>query len=273
MKKTVYLSILTIATMVCILVGIAIHVIGGGLGSLFGFGGKNTVDEGSTTSYAKKVDAFTAIDMDLAAVELNIETGDDYAVDYQGISDLRPQVKMDGQKLVIKGSGKKVHFTPKMECKLTVTMPDGVKLSQVNLDIDAGDVEIRNMNAEKLSIDVDAGNIEIYDGSFADVSVDVDAGNVSFENCLTQNVKADADLGNIEWKHCTFDTIIANADMGNVEAHSSQSLQEYKMNFEVDLGNIDVFGKSYSDNYRADGDASKYIEISVNLGNITVDEN
>jgi hypothetical protein len=55
--------------------------------------------------------------------------------------------------------------------------------------------------------------------------------------------------------------------MGNIEVRSSQSLDDYDIQLETDLGSITVNGKSYSGGYHATGSGAKRVEISVNMGN------
>lgn len=269
MKKAVYLTLLTIVTIICILFGVFYHVLGRIAGNGFRIFTKGYYSS-EQCDFSEQIDEFTSIQMDIAAAEVMIEKGDAFSIAYEGIEDLKPQYSVDNKVLNVKSSTKGIHFTTSIVCKLTVTIPEGTKLNGVVFDIDAGNLEAYGLNADKLEIDVDAGNVEVYDAACDRVTIDVDAGNVIFKDGELGSVEASADMGNIEFKSCAFDILEAEADMGNVEVHSSQSLEDYSMNIDVDLGNVDVNGHDYSGGYTSAGDSDHRIDITVSLGNAEI---
>jgi hypothetical protein len=267
MKKNIYLAILTIVTMVCMIVGIFAHVLGGSFG-------KNILLKNSSAEQAKlneKLDAFSSIQMNLAAANVVIQTGSDYSIAYTGDSDLEPNYSVDGGVLKIKNRKEYKLFGGITnigdDCTLTVTVPEDADLANLSAAIDAGELRIYRIRAEIFDVDVDAGNVEVYDGTYTEVTADVDAGNMTFETCAMTSMEADNDMGNITLDGCTFDSIRATADMGNIKLFSSQPLDNYTVQVSADLGNITVNGKNYSGSYHADGDPEHSVDITVSLGN------
>jgi DUF4097 and DUF4098 domain-containing protein YvlB len=264
MKKNIYLAILTIVTMVCMIVGIFSHVFGG-------FFGKNTFLQNSTGGQADwnaALDSFQTIRMNLAAANVVLERGDDFSIAYTGAEELVPDYSVDGDVLKITNEKNNKKIYSVRDCTLTVTVPEGADLAELNARINAGEIQIRGINAENLDVEIDAGNVEVSDGSYTYVSMDVDAGNVTVDNCTVTNTSAEVNMGNIEFKNCTFDVMDAFSDMGNIEIESSKPLDGYKVRMSADLGNVTVNGKSYSGGYNADGDSERYVELSVDLGNV-----
>jgi hypothetical protein len=267
MKKNIYLAILTIVTMVCMMVGIFAHVLGGSIG-------KTILLKNSSAEQAKlneKLDAFSSVQMNLAAAEVVIQTGSDYMIAYTGAEKLVPDYSVDGDVLKItNGKNHKLFGGISNlggDCTLTVTVPEDANLTKLSAAIDAGELRIYGIRAETFDVDVDAGNVEVYDGNYAEVTIDVDAGNMTFEKCTMTSTEAENDMGNITLEACAFDSIRATADMGNIEVSSSQPLDGYTIQMSADLGNITVNGKNYSGSYHTDGDSEHSVDITVSLGN------
>lgn len=125
------------------------------------------------------------------------------------------------------------------------------------IEVDAGNVTLRDIRGQVLQLDVDAGNVEGSGCEFAGNSkVDVNAGNVSFEASSFHNLEATVDAGN-------FSSI-----------NSGIPLDFYKLDLDVDLGNILVDGEKMGDSYHIkpgtqSGD-SYQMNIEVDLGNIEI---
>jgi hypothetical protein len=264
MKKNIYLTILTIVTMVCMIAGIFSHVFGG-------FFGKNTFLQNSTgeqADWSTALDSFQTIRMNLAAANVVLERGDDFSIAYTGAEELVPDYSVDGDVLKITNEKNNKKIYTVRDCTLTVTLPEGADLAELNARINAGEIQIRGIDAENLDVEIDAGNVEVSNGSYTHVSMDVDAGNVTVDNCTVINTSAEVNMGNIEFKNCAFDALDATSDMGNIEIDSSQPLDGYEVRMSADLGNVTVNGKSYSGGYNAAGDSEYCVDLTVNLGNV-----
>ena len=266
MKRTIYLAILTVVTIVCILVGVAINVAGDGLGKWFHIN-KSYTTNAKEVSFTNELEAFDTLNVDLSAAELVIRTGDGYSIGYEGADVLQPEYSLKNNVLDIKSASTKISWKTNWECTLTITVPEGTNLTKSVIDIDAGNVECTGVSAEELEIDVDAGNVEMYDAVYKTADVDVDAGNVSFNNCEVSSITADSNMGNIELGHCAFDRLDAAADMGNVTIHSSRDLSGYSVEMDADFGNISINGQDLTGRYQVNGDKEHYIRIEVSMGN------
>lgn len=269
MKKTIYLAVLTIVTIVCILFGTFYHVAGriGNFSSGIFVKENGSLKEGS---FSDNLDAFLAIQMDIAVAEVIVQNGDGFSIEYEGSEALKPQYSVENNTLLIKSKTKRLHLPTSVTGKLVLTIPNQTELTDVVFDVDAGSIVAHNLVAKSMDIDVDAGNVEMYDSSCDKVTVDVDAGNVYWENGTFLSVEAKADMGNIEFRDCAFDVFEAEADLGNVEVHSSKSLDDYSMNIEVDLGGASINGRDFMGGYKVKGDSAHRVELKVSLGNAEI---
>ena len=264
MKRAIYLTILGVIEIVCIIVGIVINV--GGIGSFFNIK-TSYISKSEEISVNDTIDAFEALDVDLSAAELIVQTGDGYGIHYEGSDVLKPTCSVKGGTLKVESPYVKRSWRNHVKCSLTITVPEHTKLTGAVFDIDAGNVECTGISAENLSIDVNAGNVEVYNAVYGAADVDVDAGNVTFADCTISSVAADSNMGNVEFGNCTFDRMDATTDMGNVTVQSSRDLSDYSIDMSADLGNISINGQDMTGRYKVDGDEGHFVNIDVSMGN------
>jgi hypothetical protein len=257
-------AVLAIVTVACMFLGLVSCVLGGSIVK-YRFG-KNVSAE--QADWETTLDAFSTVQMNLAAAEVIIERGSDYTIAYTGDADLETDYSVDGDVLKITNGKNYKNIHSVSECTLTVTLPEDASLAELNVVMNAGELQICGIDAGNLDVEMNAGNVEVSNGNFTYVSADVDAGNMTFDSCTVTSTSADTNMGNIEFRNCTFDVIDAAADMGNIEINSSRSLDGYEIRMSADLGGITVNGQSYSGSYHADGDSAHYVDLSVDLGNV-----
>ncbi len=140
MKKTIYLFVLTVITIVAILVGISIHM--GGFSLEFfrighWFGNVNSGDEISTSA---NLDEFTTVHLDASALDITLVSGNDFKMEYEGSEKLRPEVNVDQGVLTVeqKASGHLVS----MGGDLVITVPEGTAMDTIEMEVSAGDIEV-----------------------------------------------------------------------------------------------------------------------------------
>lgn len=216
--------------------------------------------------------------VELDACEVCIEYGDVEKVQYEFNGDDRwiPEVTNNNGMLRIRE--KRNHhwfgfsfnlfpfFTSRNGSRsVTVVIPKSLSPDQAenglkyDIDVDAGNVILKDLNGRLLMVDVDAGNVDGTGCEFAGNSeVDVDAGNVSFEGSCFHNLEADVDAGDF--------SVLA----------SSNPMTFYTLDFDVDLGDIIVDGQKMGDSYHAkpasqDQNGRTYrMNVEVDLGSIEV---
>ncbi len=231
-KETkLYITIISIVTIIAILTGLYIHILGGG----FIFGSKAVND---TVSLNGEVNN---IDINIDAAKIDIIYGNELSVSYNMPEKLIPEISLDNGKLSVKS--KKIHsatgFNPSSEYKLSVTIPEGTNLDNFSINSDAGNINIRQLIADDLSICTDAGNLELSDVTSKYTKVEIDAGNIDINNCNIDKSSIELDAGNIDIKNSMIDKLTAEIDAGNIES-SDSTINSGSCN--TDLGNINLNG-------------------------------
>lgn len=258
MKNTgvkIYITILSIITVICIIFGSVYHI-GGTVSkwlinpifhiSLFDEKGES---DSLMTTYDDPDDPVERIEIDGNVFNLTVTQGNSVSVAYDGIDKLKPEVKLKNGTLSIKQPKKNVNIKnlSDVKCDLTITVPkEGINAMSVSLDM--GNIDMTGVIIGRLDIDADMGNIE---GSALTV----------------QNASFDADMGNIKIKSFDFKDLSANADMGNIQISTDKDLSGYDIELSAKLGRVSYNGQNYPSEYKQSGSAGS-AHMDADMGNV-----
>ncbi len=192
--------------------------------------------------------------------EVKIRTGSEFSVAYSVPEALEPKVSLKNGTLEVSSlSSMNLSFgNMNFDNYIIITIPEDSELARVSVDVDAGDIDLSELNVSKLQVTVDAGNMDLKKISATRIEIDADAGNVELRDCNTDSLKIDVDAGNVDLYDSTIGTINAEVDAGNIESHNCKIDSG---TVDADLGNIDLGGEI--------GDVSAH----ASLGNTHVDKN
>ena len=252
MKKT-YLRILSIVTFLAIVIGCAYNL------GLIGNKGKAESYEEVDVDY--DYDGVEEISIDVGLVDMHIVSGDRFNVHYKGQKRLLPNITQDGNAIKIaQGKTVEVGFnffkSPKGKMSvrpssdLTITVPEGVTLKNIEFDCGLGGTDISNVSFEEMNIDCALGDIQLND---------VKVG----------TLKVVADLGDVELKNVEAEDIDAELSLGDFKAELIKNVNEYNYDIEVALGECKVDKKSVSNTYKTGGQ-NMSIKVDCSMGNVDI---
>ena len=251
-----FMPVLGLVTIVCIIAGTYMHV-GGGLSffdkPIISLGsGSDKSSEGKDISFSESYQNVDKLDINMAFGDVTIIEGSDLNVNFEGHSDLTPEVKVEDGKLYIRQT-KKVKVKgidlSKYKSQLTVTVPSSDKFERVEADLDMGNLKISGLTCKKLEVDMSMGDLDI-----ADTAADT--------------IEADNDMGACKIRGCKFDKLKANCDMGDIQVSVDGDVDDYAITAKCDLGRVNIDGDDKGDKYSVKGD--KEITLNVAMGNIDV---
>lgn len=281
MKKTVYLAILALVTVFCIIIGSVYHIsgwIGFGLGNLFSFisdDANNGSSGHNNVTYSEDLDAFNRIEIDSDVMNVTIQEGAAYHLEYDCPDYREPEFEVTGSRLKIKQSPAKGwfrnHYTDKS--KITVTIPSGTVLDSTEISTDVGNAYINDIQCSDFSIEADVGNIEINLCTFERSEIESDVGNIDINKSTLGRTNIDTDTGNVNLDECGFGDLEIYNDVGNVTLDSKDiDLSNYKIDLSTDLGSIRYNGQKQKKHFyqEASGTSASYnITIETDIGKIT----
>lgn len=206
------------------------------------------------------------IDVDLGGVNVEMADVEQLQFRYSGGSKYAPVVSCENGEFRIteKRRMKWFHFnfglfrTNRGDRTVTILIPRQRMDLVYQIEVDAGNIKLKDLHAKKAVFDVDAGELEGTGCVFEEKStVEVDAGNVTFENSVFHILEGDVDAGNFFYE-------------------SAVPLSYYDMDMDVDMGEINVNGKKVGGAYKSAGQnasAGEYrLTLEADMGNLTVSE-
>ena len=245
MKKTILIIILVLITAGCIFYGTKKHfgnhvkffdhgLINIELGD-DGFEDEKKSDDNreESRSIDQTLEKFSNIKIDSAIMEIRLETGDNFSI--QGSwnkSWLRPEVSVNNGTLNVLQKSRKRNNTGNNNCRITITIPEGSKLSDITIDSNVGEIKFRKIAAEDIHIDLNVGEISLRD--------------VNFENVIIDN------------------------NVGEVSVDTDANLDDYEISLSSDVGQVNVNGRSYKRSYNQRGSGKNRIKIDTNVGEINL---
>ena len=255
-----FLAILTVVTVACIIVGCILHL---------GFGFSRS-GSGKMKSDEVAAERFKSISLELDAGDVIIEKGKSFRVSYRYPSNALPEIKVSGDKLVVKQKMNNIHLND-LDCSLTITVPEGEELEDINGDLDVCSLKVNGFifdTSSEIDITTDVGSIEFADCTFGDLKLDSDVGSISLDACTFKKLKAAGDVGNIDINKCTFDSadcktdtgsinisgsfssLICKCDIGSITVETDKPVKNETMDLKVSGGDITVNGEDRGSSYR-----------------------
>lgn len=234
----IYITIISIITVIAVLLGCYIHIFNRGNFSLHPV----SVSSGYSVSDAVELSG----DIDTIKIDMNysgvtIAYGNEVRVEYDLPEKLVPEIELkNGTLSIIQKNSVRLGSTGWNDYSLTVYIPEGITLEKLDLNLDAGNLEIADIPCTEATVNCDAGNIELDNMEFTTLRVDVNAGNIEVTDCSADTVDINADAGNIRLNRCTIDVFNADADAGNIDADNC-TINSGEVN--TDLGNISLQGE------------------------------
>lgn len=133
-------------------------------------------------------------------------------------------------------------------------IPENTVFKTADLELGAGRLNVKNIQAEKLTLDIGAGQMALDYFETSDLTVDVGLGELQGAGRLGENADIECAMGNVEL--------------------SLQGVQtDYNYDIEGAMGSIDIGAESYSGFEQAkkiENGAGRTITLDCSMGNITL---
>jgi len=229
MKKNVYISILSVVTVLCIICGTVWHMTGC---SAMGISGDKRV------VVTQQLEAFDSFYIDTDIMDVEIVSGNEYAIYYDAVKNYEPTYKIEAGKLIVnqkedRGKGWFTGLGSNSEMEMRITVPADVTLSAIETSSDVGEVTIKGIAFEKGTMGTDVG----------DILVDT----------------------------CEFKYLDIESDVGETEIKLTGQAGEYTMELLADVGEIEVEDFKQGNTFKQSGTSDKVLIINSDVGDIEVE--
>lgn len=215
-----------------------------------------------------------SIKLDLKACEVTFEVKDGsglMGIEYSGDKRLKPEVTFENGKLVATQKNKQsFSFYTINSPRLTITLGTDVNLDTLEMNINAGDINMKNVNGDYLYGEFNAGNIVIKNCEFNKADLDANAGNIQIEDSGFKKLTIGTDAGNVHIEDTDLVDVEVESNFGNVEIKGLDDVDAYDIDCEVDAGSIQVGKNSSGRHYSSKGTGAGSIKVEVDAGNIDI---
>lgn len=282
MKRSVYLTILTIVTVICIIVGSTVHIVGFGLdlvSNLFqawdwdwdtdnddASGGSVSTGDGSGTPGATSsngctatrldatdLESFTGISIDAAVMDLTISPGETYRISWSCQQRrVVPSYEIKDGVLTLSQSGSNLWRGSNNNCHVQLTVPANTLLGSISGDVNVGDINFSQLSIQNLDLTTNVGDFDLG-------------------NCSLGNMSIRANVGDLYLKQSSFSNLDVNADVGDVYVESSEDLSNYAIDLSAGAGSVSVNNQDHRRSYAQSGTNGCTVTIQSNVGDVALD--
>ncbi len=200
------------------------------------------------------------------------EAGDGESIDLyiQGVGDCDYYV--EDSTLFVNGF-KGNHFVSRNANSITLKFPMGMSFEEVEIEMGAGIMDCYDLRARELEATVGAGALSMYRSRADELSVELGAGELYASQMEAQEAKLTVGLGNCAWEGEISRSLEAECDMGSAVFILKGKETDFNYEIECNGGTIEMGGYGGSGigmEKRIDNGAGRDMELTCNLGNITV---
>ena len=212
------------------------------------------------------------LDLQACSVTFEVKEGSGLmGIEYSGDKRLKPDVTFENGKLVAtQKSNKSFSLRSYNGPKLTIKLGTDVDLESLEMTINAGDINMKNVKGNYLYGDFDAGNIIIKDSTFRKADLEANAGNIQIDDSDFATLNIETNAGNIQVHDTKLTDVDVKSNFGNVEIKGLDDVDAYDIDCEVDAGAIQVGNHSKGRDYESKGTGAGSIKVEVDAGNIEI---
>ena len=232
MTKKKYMIIIWTITLICILVGLASNV--GGFIPVFA----SVKTKKDDISYGRQ--KITGIVVDMDAADLNITNGSELKIGYTYPESSKPQIEFKNGVLNIANHSKENNYKSlKKACTLDITVPDDNELTDMDVRVSYGDVDISSLKSKKVNLSVACGDVDVDSVISEDGRYALNKGDLDITNCVQNNLVVECDMGDVDIDG-DFDSIDANCNLGDIDIYTKKAANEVKIKANCNLGDVTV---------------------------------
>lgn len=266
-RKNIWMAILTLITVCCVIGGTFYHA------GMFDLKKGFRLGEDRMTSTSVDLETFHAINVDADMMSLSIEEGDRFYLHGKCTDRLKVEYEIKDGILFLKERNPRKAFwggVRNESCNMTLTIPKNTEMDSVEIKLAMGNADLENIASIECEAQTNMGNCTLEKCSFNKADIDTNMGEITIKNTDLGKADIDNDMGSIRIKNCIFQDLNVDNSMGEILIEANQSLDNYQIELEAAMGDVQVNGQSEGTKYRQSGNAGT-LEASTSMGSVRLD--
>lgn len=254
-KRSIYLALISAATVAAICFGTWKHVSPGHLsltmtGDSFYF----TYVPPNQTTIRRNLDAFDSIDLNLSKADIELQSGSGYSMVYRGVKEECPSLSVkDG---VLTATEPESKDSRSSDASLVLTVPkDLSKFKEISLSSGNGDITIdtgRTLNVDSLTLNSSNGDLEL-------------------DRCTGKSLAASSSNGDINMEGITFATSTLETANGDIEVNLADNIRNYTISAYTNSGETSIGDSDYDAGSISVGSGSQKMSAQTDNGDIEIE--
>lgn len=194
-------------------------------------------------------------------------------VSYTG--NARIKCEMDGDELTIKGYQRKFWLISgnRRAPEIVITIPEGRKLSEVDLKTGAGQAEIYDLKADEISIEAGAGEVIMSQVAAKEISMKAGAGSLEAEKMDVKDIEVSVGVGSFSYEGKAPEELEADCAMGEIVMKLSGKESDHSYSVRCAAGEVRIGDHTSSmlaiERYIDNGTGSEY-SVDCSMGSISI---
>ena len=258
----------------CVMV-FAILLVVGIVGGMASFVYSFTKNDENEVSADYKFEQVENIKVDVGAINVDLITGDHFEVQIpEGKDNVKVRLE-DKKTLVVKQKSGWFHFdiasNRSNKRRIVIIVPKDFYARKVELDLGTGNMKIEQLHTKELQLDGGVGNVKGKNIESERTKIDGGVGNIEFENVKFNDLNFDCGVGNVGISGEITGKSEIHCGVGNVDVEVDDSIENYDLEIQSDVGKVCVNGEKVKD-YEREGVSAKHsLEIDGDVGSVDLD--
>lgn len=197
-------------------------------------------------------EAFDSIDVELGNVDVEVRRGENYQVQYHLSSLDEPIIEVKDKKLVIQNEEEEfatfgwsfgifgLHIGSPLEeeqKKMIVTIPENVKLEDMKVHSEFGDINMTDIQTESFDIKADSGHLSLENMETETGTILAEFGNITVNNLTGEKSTITANSGNCTLEAVEVKQLSVTAEYGEVKLNE---IEAKELAIEAESGDVSL---------------------------------
>jgi len=230
------------------------------------------LDGDYTNEQLAKAEEVTKLNADIGGGRLIIEQSDNEYFKVEVKTDLKFQCFVKNGELNVKAFEGSTDSDVSNNI-ITLYIPDGASIQNVEIDLGAGTVDIDKLTAGNVSFDVGAGAVNVENMDVHKVSADLGAGKITI-NGTAMDAEIDIGMGSFKWTGNISRDMDLSCSMGSVDIGlKGEDEKGHNYSISCSAGQVKVGGRKYAagvGDMDIDNGAIGTFDIDCSMGNVNI---
>lgn len=178
-------------------------------------------------------------------------------------------------------------FIDNVSNTLTLTIPEGESIENVNVNLVYGNFTMEKVSADSIDVNLEWGTLTMNEVTSRDstltigigdaeltnyvsdkISIDITTGNVCMDTYTSEGCKITLGMGDAKLKGKLTGQTECTTTMGTVEIYCTKAAKNYNYMLKTDMGKVSVNGKDSLTRLSCNNDAVNSINVSTGMGKV-----